>query len=261
MIMGEGEDEGDLLLMSTFGEEVKSLRAMFHRITQCLDITNTRTVGATDVYHRLTPRLSMLPPPPGLQSYSNGIHTALGGTAPCNFTQHTPMGWFTPCYAGWRGSVNWTIAATSHDAGKVVVYRAPQTTCAGGSYYSTGAIAVANFNQSYYAYFNQDPNQSNTGGIYTERTSQSCLAVQIPFFSPYRFHPTHPKYIISGTGNTSDQHQYQNWSLESWTNVRDHPTGEAGDMTLALACGAGPDYTCFFFTGVPTLVVNKTITP
>jgi hypothetical protein len=260
MIMGEGEDEGDLLLMSTFGEEVKSLRAMFHRITQCLDIANLRAVGATDVYQRMTPRMSMLPPPPGLQSFTNGIHVDSAAN-PCNFTQHTPMGWFTPCYAGWRGSVNWTIATTCHDAGKIIAYRAPQTVCAAGSYISTGSINNASLDQSQYAYSSQEQNQSNAGGIYSERTSQSCLAVQIPFFSPYRFHPTHPKYILSGVGNTSDQHLYQNWTFEAWTNVRDHVTNETGDLTLALACGAGPDYTCFFFTGVPSMIVNKSIVP
>lgn len=255
MPANDADDEEDCLTLVTFGEQMGSIRALMHRMN--ISFATVADFGTSNqTYAYMNNLINMFPPPPGEQSYSNAIHTSSTAVA-VNFSTMTPLNWFTPCFAGRRGSINWSVNYHSVDQGnQVCIFRTPMTVADSTTYKAAGYVTAAN-NQNQFAFYSTQL-KTNSGGFLGHTRTQQGVTVQVPFMSPYRFHDTKPSTVIAGVGNLTPYQEYDSFAIWSWFCPYALVNSASGAQipranTMTYSCGAGPDFNLFFFTGVPTI--------
>lgn len=197
----------------------------------------------------------MYPPTLNVSASSKNIHDA-GGGARRNYVSHCFESWIAPCFAGKRGSMYWAINIGGDGGGwRARITRTPKV-----SLLPTNVDMILNLDDvapSRYSYsqiaINDMATMGNGSALYNTRT-QSGITALVPYISNYRFVGTHVSPFLTST------------SLRQGVDdliVRatiDSPTAATATQdNTDYFCATGPDYNCFFFTGVPTITISVII--
>lgn len=166
-----------------------------------------------------------------------------GATDPTTFVNTHPIAWFTPCYAGWRGSlrrkyyfegdqfVNQTSVVNRFpfifDVPRIQIASITPVDSRDLTRILTNTFAFRGFNGSAAAMSDQN----------------RCLEIQLPFYASDRFRNSRQKNAPS---LTSGSHLTYFTVLEKSPSLSDFLSGAIQEHVAA-----GEDFTLFFYTGVP----------
>jgi len=229
-----------------FGEKVSSLRQLLRRSTLSrvsnLDSDSSPTVATlhTSLFYRY-------PLMPGYDL--NGIHTTTTAAA-FNFVNWHFLSWFSPCYGGIRGAMNWTMNLSSRsNMGTFSVSRnnlGPRTLA---KYYKTTNIPATPSHSAMANLFTRKGGwlEGSTGMAAVNQNSQTSLQVAAPNYSNRRFLNTNP---ISNTMGTSYDLTHTD-SLQLQLKYTTSSGAVAQSATVEYYAGAGTDLTLFWFLYVP----------
>jgi hypothetical protein len=173
---------------------------------------------------------------------------------PYNYVANTYFNWFTPGFAGKRGSMVWAHNFdVPNDVCSVEISRSPGQESSPGTYNSVYDIAdTTAVPQMRWLSINGVNFQEDGAGcaLYNMRTQTGATAL-IPFVSPERF--THT--TVNPYAHTSEfPHDSEDLSYKVVTTSHSRD-GDSRSANLFSYVGTGPDFNCFFFTGIPTLKI------
>jgi hypothetical protein len=258
MMLTEVDEEEDQLTLVHFGEQISSIRTMLHR--SVLSMVLIAPNGGSSAYEVFRPVMNMRPPPIGTQSYSNNLNTTTTGTAAAvNYVGQHGINWFTPCFAGWRGGINWHISVNTRgvDTSNTYYTRYPWIGASASDYSASTAVVPGTYANEVAAQYTKF-HDTASGSLLTHTRTNQGHSVQIPFMSPYRFHSTKPYEIIRGTGNLTDYQKYEAWKMFSPYNSLAQTTtatDSSRQQWWMFFASTAPDFNVFFFTGVPSMRV------
>jgi hypothetical protein len=235
----------DHLYITFWGEQVMSIRQLLKRF--CF-VLSDQVTGSSEHYFTYWD-LYRLPysygfTDLGLSPWHADSHFNTGVTKGFNYTPLSPLTWFTPCFIGQRGSVNYcyNMQSASYDAHpQVVVSRIPYLTIqqTGSHQVSTGTTTIS---ESMFGNSKMYPgvpgmsiqlSQTNTG-----------FEFQIPNYSKYLFQNTTP--LNSNNPSTVDGSDRDCFRI-AWQKTSNLK------FPNTLFAGAGPDFNLIFFLNVPTV--------
>jgi len=257
MMLTEADEEEDQLTLVHFGEQISSIRTMLHR--SVLSMVRIAPSGGSSAYEVFNPTMNMRPPPIGTQSYSNNLNTTTTGSAAAvNYVGQHGINWFVPCFAGWRGGVNWHVSVNTRgvDVSNTYYTRSPYTGATAGAYANQFAVAPGTYVNEVAAQYTKY-HDTAAGALITHTRTNQGHSVQVPFMSPYRFHSTKPSEVIVGAGNDTPYQKYEAWKMFSPYNSLAQTTvatDSSRQQWWSFYAATAPDFNVFFFTGIPTLV-------
>jgi hypothetical protein len=237
-----GDDVDNDHEMEVFwGEVPVSLREIFRRYVK------TRTyvapiAGAGDV-EISNIRTKALPFHSG--DDPEGLDLKAGGLIPYNAVITSPIAFFLPCYAGWRGGLRhkWTFNGAS--SGTPIVQ----------NYGFVGANGAQTFSQTFtntleltkFLSF-QRGRFTNAGAAATNLGVNNTIETEIPFYYGNRFNTAR---ILTADSLPCNSYQI--------TTTQVTLTGQTPGEEQAIAANfdrwdaTGEDFTCFFWSGVPIM--------
>jgi len=222
-----------------FGENPTSIRELFRRYVHTK--TYVSPANADDqavVVGKYF--LKGLPPQTGFDPEGDDI--TLDGTTPGTIGNTSPIAYFSPMYAGWRGGLRHKLLfATTGDT------ETTPSVSRVGFVNSIGWISETLFAGSNLAASLSDTLglYSNAGSAATNTGINNTIEYELPYYRGQRFSPAR---IITATGNLSDS-----VAVQTVTNA-------GGPRAFQDWVATGEDYTLFFFTGVP-IMYNYRILP
>lgn len=184
-------------------------------------------------------------------SITGAIHSATppGSVSPTpyNRCKMTLLNWYTPAFAGWRGSTRWKI----HGSGNVYQGNGPAVN---KGYMKVRRVAteIFTYNESVPTWEDfGTPNEISStnmfskdstidGGFVTSEDGNGALEYELPYQEQLRFFPARV------------ENQTLNFNFTSFHDF-ETVTGSSGfDGTcFDRYCAAGEDFSLFFFAGVP----------
>lgn len=215
-----------------FGENPTSIRELFRRYvhTKTYVAPSSADEEAVVVGKYF---LKGLPPQTGFDP--DGDDTTLDGITKGTIGNTSPIAYFSPMYAGWRGGLRHKLLFGK--TGDVVT--SPSVTRV-GFVASIGWIPETLFRGSNLAASLSDTLglYSNAGSAATNLGINNTIEYEIPYYRGQRFSPAR---IVSATDNLSDSTAVQ--------------TVNASGSSCAFQdwVASGEDYSLFFFTGVPIM--------
>eukprot|EP00918_Siedleckia_nematoides_P004273 GHVU01009544.1.p1 GENE.GHVU01009544.1~~GHVU01009544.1.p1 ORF type:complete len:827 (+),score=34.07 GHVU01009544.1:583-3063(+) len=180
------------------------------------------------------------------------LDTSVSG--PYNYVANTYFNWFTTGFAGKRGSMVWAQNLDSaDDVCSVQVSRSPGQESTSISYNTSYEVAdaTAASDMRYYSVNGVNMQEDGAGSALYNMRTQTGVTTLIPFVSPERFSHT----TVNPLAHTSEfPHDSNDLSYKTITTTHSR---EADSRTVNLFSyvGTGPDFNCFFFTGIPTLKI------
>jgi hypothetical protein len=192
-------------------------------------------------------------------TYSGGFQRVLNKTddanTPGNILNPSAYGLLIPCFIGMRGSVHWhyNVNAFKKNLRSFSVGRTTR------NYYTdpTTLNPRYDFTQSD---INDDPSRMSAfvselykempaGYETTNPTVMPSLSISVPFYSRYRFAATKPD-SVTGTELDADKRKLQGVGFYKRVDGQYYATA---NTIIQRYAELGPDFTAFFFHGVPTL--------
>jgi len=158
----------------------------------------------------------------------------------------TPYNWVSPAFSGQRGSMQWSINATSpntFEKQSLCVVRDNQNSGVAGISTLSGAKVVQS-DTPRFMLINSLPGAS--GQALTNQKTQSGISVQLPMQTRFRFESTRPAWFTSPSsvdGSDIDFYRLESWSLSSTSPQNDF---------VWMYSGIGTDFGLHFFVNVPT---------
>ncbi len=247
--LGATEESEPAINLVYGGETALSLRQLMHRHGY------VRGMGGDfgDLVYRST--FYMYPPTLNTSADSKNIHDA-GLGARRNYVAHTFESWIAPCFAGKRGSMYWAVNIGGDGGG----WRARFTRSPGASLLPTSVDSLLNIDDtdaSNYSYsqlaINDMDRFANGSALYNTRT-QSGVTSLVPYISNLRFVGTMTSpFLTSTTLREGVSELIVRAAIDSPSVVA------STQDNVDFYCATGPDYNCFFFTGVPTITISVSI--
>jgi hypothetical protein len=245
LVAGKQSTVHDDRYLINFGESIKSLRQLLRR--QTLSVVNT--FANVSLYYTVPIiRFGKFPIHYGYDPA--GIHRADGlvipGAYSYNFSKMTPYNWVSPAFSGQRGSMQWSINATSpntFEKQSLRVVRDNQNSGVAGISTLSGAKVVQS-DTPRFMLINSLPGAS--GQALTNQKTQSGISVQLPMQTRFRFESTRPAWFTSPSsvdGSDIDFYRLESWSLSSTSPQNDF---------VWMYSGIGTDFGLHFFVNVPT---------
>lgn len=237
-----------------FGESIKSLRTVAHRMT--LNEVSAPSDNAFSQFAIWTKSISRHPPmygfDPNGKSTANKTFTA-GGTAPFNFTQTHPLTYISMMYGAVRGSVHFSAncgADLTPYVADISVSRMTTTTDninRRGRYTST---LNSGSSQSVIAAFMNNRDTCGAGAAFTNSQTNGILSWVYPHMGPHNFNFCDPTY--SNIGNPNDGTDLECNSLNV---LLKQTTANTVSRTFSntLYAGSGVDWHCIWLLACPTL--------
>lgn len=216
-----------------FADPVTSIRQLLSRKSYVTSVN-----GQVSGYSLVNVLNQNEPAAPGPSS--NGTYVVDGTNY--NIASFTAFSWFAPLYKGFRGSTTWDVILSQQaNDGWMSAQREPgnptSTILDIASYSLTGGdtsrLELARFRQL-----------TANGAALVARPTQSSLIYQVPFQSPYRFHPTSETYRRNVFA------EYDSHSISYTTDL---------NVLADLYASHGPDMSFFYFSGVPAMVRDSQI--
>ena len=238
------------------GEVVKSIRTLMRRTNFHTHIVLnqsilTSTVSGVACYSRL----SRYPYYPGFDT--NGLMPAnklSTGTSRFNYAKWHPITWFSQCFLGSRGAINYRINLnTKLDTATLSATRSPLERNSAGTmstslYYGTIATSATNltYRQKFQFY-------DHAGLSVTNTKTNTGLNVSFPYYSKYKFRTTSAPFCT--VGNAADDSDVDWYQLNAYVNpaADSNATSTFNNIGFDIYAGAGTDYNPIFFVNVPTL--------
>mgnify|MGYP003574191789 FL=1 len=167
---------------------------------------------------------------------------------PYNFVHWTPLTWFSQCFIGCRGSINWHLnVAAPVPISSVSCNRVESTTSNTRLAYNSALTTGAT--QSQLASFMISENDPGMSGLtLTNQNTQSALSANVPFYSGYKFRNTSKDFATLGT--SIDDSDYDNITFRAMFTPE--TTLKSAEVRFDYYVAAGPDYSLGFFLNVPT---------
>lgn len=240
------------------GEVVRSMRTLLRRTVSMPPIAFSTNTVESNIYYGLF----IHPVFPvfngtyagGFQQFTNSSGT---GKTAGNLIEPSTYGILMPCFVGMRGSVQWHYNVNSFD-------RKNQNLAIGRCTYpyyksvSENRYSFVTFSDS------TDPSEvaSNIAISYSQfqggyevinPSVMPTLSLSVPFYSRYRFAATKPDTI---TGNVLDSEYRKLRGFTYWKRA-DASFYSLVNTIVDRFCEMGPDFTGFFFHGVPTMLFYK----
>lgn len=243
------------------GEVVKSVRTLFRRTNyHTFNPLSTSAISSTASGQFNYSRLSRYPYYPGFDT--NGLtlanKLAVAGTLRYNYAKWHPITWFSQCFLGCRGAVNYRFNLnTKLDTVQLAVMRSPndQSNVMGTTTYSVPFSTSAT---------NLAPRQKfvfydHAGMALTNSKTNTGLNVSVPFYSKYKFRTTSALYSTIGTA--TDDSNVDWYQIQAYLNpaADSDATTTYDNIGYDIYLGAGTDYSPIFFVNVPTLFVYASL--
>jgi hypothetical protein len=231
-----------------FGEKIVSLRQLIKRMNYLFsqDISAAPNNGALQ---NLT--LGRLPPTFGYET--NGLDSAVGLITPgsnfgFNYALMSPLTWFTPCFVGQRGSVNYAInAGNIEGAGMSEIYVSRLAISSGvNNSYTQTQPTVASLSK-YAEWASRQYKESSAGATITTGTTNNAMEFQVPLLTQYKFQSAK---VDQGSVRITDD-----GSDHDIFHVVIRNAGVQHQNFITVYCGAGTDFNLIFFINCP--VVHK----
>lgn len=249
MIIGNGPSRADPnRFLINMGEQVVSLRQVLRRYTYVrtreLQPGAFANVCFIDTFSRL---------PPGYGYDPGGGDLAFGLVVPgnsfrYNYVPNTPLNWVAMCFAGYRGSVNWTInVASNQPLAHVSCSRLTEYAVVGSSLATlatTNGSAVSRWYTSTIAM-----NTAGTGGMaLTNQRTNACLNVANPMYSSHKINTVSAENATAGmvVDDTSGQ-------MLRLHVIWDSTVTQDALVKINYYAAAGTDFSLYMFLNVPTL--------
>jgi hypothetical protein len=265
------------------GEKVTSLKQLFARACHYLHYApENDVVSNSEMLVSLTqPRFPRQygPDVSGVTDHS----LSSGGNHGYNFVNHSFLTWFTPCFAGWRGSIIWRIQPCkqflpvtgwpglqpNNVASAAHIERFPFQT-----YYNLAGVSLSGVevdrlicdNTSAgpkYSSFFQSRFDFMNGTAAAASDMEPVNMAAVPMYSAFRMHPANPGLLSLPRDSANGQLISYNTDYES-DNVRFTVwgTGSANTSTIfshpfALYVAGGDDFTPFMYLNSPTVYIGS----
>ncbi len=239
-----------------FGEAQVSLRSLLHRqtvydVSTPFSSSSTRFLAWIKSFTRLPPSYGYDP-----SSTMNASKiVAASGTAPFNYNTTHPITYVAAMYAGFRGSVNYTLNISADlipYLGDIRVERLTDNTYSSarkGTTYATqntGVLSTPTFK-----FLNNYYSAGGGGAAFTNTQTNAAITWNAPHMSGTNFNYTDPTYSLNG--NTNDQTDLECTIVEALFK-QTATTSTVTETTVATTyCGTGPDFHCLWWLCCPTL--------
>jgi len=240
------------------GEKVESVRALCRRFFPSFPIT--WNPGAADGAVLVTMGFGRFPPFRGTSggttyaSRNACVTVDTNGTG-YNFVPHTFLHWFTACYVGWRGSINWKVVQLPGAAS----IQPMQMTLSRGQLKAQPAIAViAAKSFSTLASLQLTKPSGMDGMTASDGVIQPCTDAAFPMYQNYRMMPCNP--IYNTPYGISDPYANDRYGQDTDVVLvagdgTISATTSSYDYNVRTYAAAGDDFSLFFFLNPPTLYV------
>jgi hypothetical protein len=246
---------------SHFGEKIVSARELLHRQSKIATWTIPIVSIGSSTQEVVNFPFQRMPQIYGYQV--NGMHSAFGITSPAttfnfNYVQNHPLVYLSQCFVGYKGSVNYNFNSIQFDAKSNVSCPSVGVTRLDGV---LGTSKVQVFVPSQvsdsqaakdFTGVNADP-QGGAGTALTNQVTQSGIAVNLPYYSRFKFFVNNYLYAYSTSLGTpvSDESALDWYKLYIKRGV----SGANSDMdsTIDVFCGTGPDFDLVYFMNCPVL--------
>jgi len=234
------------------GENVLSLRKLLKR--HC-HVWSEMYEHSNGLYSTVTLQ-SMYPFGPTYIDNVNNIFTS-GAATQVNYASNSFVAWFSPCFAGRRGSMYWAVSGLPPEdqAGTSVamvrIYRdtalAPADIQSIDTSSTPAAIAHAGVTRQSF--------RMGNGAYLTNTMTQSGVTALVPYIDRYKFVGTHPR-TYSRLYNS-----YQTWAFSTNHGLKKTTTAGTDTDVRDYYCAAGPDFSLHFFVGIPTIRIGSPPAP
>jgi len=257
--LGDTTSTAEKLHLVYGGETALSLRQLMHR--HCFTRSYALPLGATaDEIALFRSQFYMYPLSEQFDSDVRGIHTTVGAT-PMNFVHNSFVSWISPCFAGRRGSMYWGVNSNTDGSNLLVDFvRRPIADGAIKIMTPAGYNEVDSVVRATSSKLSRDSySHRNVGGagsgiaLYNDKT-QTGATVLVPFISDQRFVNTHPSPWLAGTTIVRDHINELSVGYDALVSS----TG-AKEVMGDFFCASGPDFTPFFFVGIPVIELKASV--
>lgn len=228
------------------GESINSIRTLLNRSTYYIrNFHGTVLSGETTTIENNMCRNPLFP---GYDT--TGIHTAIGAvsglTEQYNFVNWHPITWFSLCFIGNRGSVNYEINSNHTSSAYIQVSREKQSLTL-SSYKSIYIEALANSDSMQSRHIVSLTGNGTSGINFTNTNLQPTVSSSLPMYS--RFKMLSNNILTRTNGSTKDESNSDSINIKT-TYV---PTTSTITPGIDLYISAGTDYSLIFFLNTPTL--------
>jgi hypothetical protein len=229
-----------------FGETIVTIRQLIKRMNylKSYDASVAPNFGAHYI-------LTMGRYPPTFGYDSNGVDSAVGlvttgSNFAFNYDLMSPLTWFTPCFIGQRGSINYAINAGSlngNSNAEIYVCRNPIPSSITNTYQQTNPTisSLSKYSEWSSRYYSN----SSSGCSITNGITNNAMEFQMPNMTQYKFQTAQ---IGHGTTRNSDDGS----DKESFQVVIRN-NGEQHMHFITIYCGAGTDFNLIFFINCPVV--------
>ncbi|APG78995.1 hypothetical protein 2 [Changjiang picorna-like virus 4] len=240
-----------------FGEPVGSLRNLLHRhqIVQTIPIsTNT-----SNIYNTIVKQFNRMPTPNGYNpnAVTQAARIVGAGNTTYSYGNMPLLNYIATCFVAYRGSVNYALTVSPDAYGQVADIRVTRNqapmTGAGDAWYGVRTLAGFTPTDSVKAnYLNWTNNfyDGLAGTAINSTNTNSSLTFNFPDYNNYNFAlADYPNYTFGYQADgTENQHVEFSMLLKNAAAA----TNTQSTITMQIAAGAGPDFTCLYFLCCPT---------
>jgi len=248
--MAEMPEDSTLSAMNlvTMGEEISSIRPLLRRTSRYTQWFGISAVGSEIRFMDF--RLPRFPASPGYDP--NGFHRTSGtGNPRFNYVNHTYYSWFSPCFIGQRGSMNYRVNAPNPEViDTLSVVRSPGNLSI-SAFTSTGGYDFTGTQSAFARPFVDNTTNGMRGMALINQKTQTGLATQIPMYSQYRMMGT----VGTAIGKVSDASNEDSFVVHSEMLLT------TGFNTIQLYYSVGTDFNMFFYINAPTTYVEAIPAP
>lgn len=253
-VLGTEADLSQDTYAYVFGEKCPSLRQLLHRQSMAWHtvlIDTLTTARLTEFYIRV----QRMPRPRGYTSFgTENVEPTIGvGTKKAFICYNHPLLWVTSCFAGYRGSVNYTFNVNVQpnayvNVGSVSIFKPSEQ----GPYLSNEGIlkfALVTENHSRAVQFMTGDGEVANGGpggmVLTNQSTQAGLMANLPYYSRRKFEPWNPYNLYGTSGEGNDDSYVMKW--------RRNVTANGLSSIVDVACGSGPDFDPVYYINCPPM--------
>jgi len=247
--MAGGSTRSDPNLATIYmGEKVPSIRTLCQRTCAYaaipFEFPTTVTAACYTVWfhHRL-------PLYPGYDPLGSSAAVGLisGVSEDFNWVGWNYYTWFSLCFVGQRGSVNYyMMPSTANDS--TPQFMASRVETQGVTYTLEGQRTVQGGTRNLINSFSRTLSPSCRGMAVSHTTSNGTLSISLPMYSNYKFVSNSSSTRSRGSNRTVDNTEKDGFAVYALV-----PFGTTSTSVLQVFTSAGPDFSLVYFQNVPTM--------